>query len=240
MGRRIVPKLDPYVDFSAHLFELDALAKNPEFVASGSPPDHAGDFVPCLSVDKRPLFPLVQPLELEIGCGKGLFLCNASTNHPDRNYLGVEIAKKYARFSAYRLAKLGRSNARVVRGDGVALMRECLPNSCLAAIHVYYPDPWWKARHRKRRVVRAEFATQAHRTLRPGGFLIFWTDVEEYFAEGCQSVREACDWNQLAEPPPRFRTDSADGQTHFDRRMIRNEHDVFRVCFQKPIGDSVR
>ena len=243
MGRRILPKLDPSVDYSTHLSDLDELAK--ELCAPGLSPTFRNDqlvepYAPRRIGDNRPLFVRAQPLELEIGCGKGLFLCNQSAAFPHHKFLGVEIAHKYARFSAYRLAKLGRSNAHLIRGDGLALLRDWLPDCCLVAIHVYFPDPWWKARHRKRRVVSQPLGEQALRTLQPGGWLIFWTDVEEYFDEGCASIRNSGAWRECdTQPPlsalasPDHRLDS-EGRTHFDRRMIRHEHEVFRRWFQKP------
>ncbi|MEJ1741408.1 tRNA (guanosine(46)-N7)-methyltransferase TrmB, partial [Escherichia coli] len=63
------------------------------------------------------------------------------------------------------------------------LVRDLLPDACLAAVHVYFPDPWWKARHRKRRVLSEPFLRQAARALAPGADLHVWTDVEEYFRE---------------------------------------------------------
>ena len=93
-----------------------------------------------------------RPVELEVGSGKGLFLANAATARPDRNFLGVEMARKYAMKAAERLAKNRLDNARMLPGDARAFLHRYVPPASLHAVHIYFPDPWWKKRHRKRRV----------------------------------------------------------------------------------------
>ncbi len=226
MGRRRLPKLDPAVDYSRHLYELDAV--QPGFLAAA-------------------LFDIPQPLEIEIGSGKGLFLLNQSAAQPNHNYVGIEIAKKYARFAAYRLAKFGRNNARVIRGDGLAFCREHVADNSVTAYHVYFPDPWWKDRHRRRRVIQTDFIHSAQRTLVPGGKLIFWTDVEEYYASGCEQIQNesnfAGPFPDIAAAVTNVPADGQDaelasGRTHFDRRMLRNDHEVFRCFFHKPSANA--
>jgi tRNA (guanine-N7-)-methyltransferase len=108
MGRRILPKLDPAINFSRHLSELSELG---------------GDF-------RLPdLFPRRLPTEVEVGSGKGLFLLNQSGCHPERNYLGIEISKKYARYAAYRFAEAERENARMIRGDAQKFFALHLPEN---------------------------------------------------------------------------------------------------------------
>jgi len=121
------------------------------------------------------------PVELEIGSGKGLFLANAATANPGRNFFGIELARKYARRAADRVAKLGLANVRVMPGDALSFMTNFVPPASLAALHVYFPDPWWKARHRKRRVFGEPLVRDAERTLILGSDLRVVTDVEEYY-----------------------------------------------------------
>ena len=121
------------------------------------------------------------PLEVEVGSGKGLFLRTAAEARPEVNFLGIEIARRYAEFAAAALAKRKLTNAVMVHGDALRVFREFLPDASLAAVHVYFPDPWWKKRHKKRRVLQASLLGDIERTLQPGGTLHFWTDVEEYF-----------------------------------------------------------
>ena len=130
------------------------------------------------------------PFEVEVGSGKGLFLQSAATARPDHNFLGIEVAQKYAHHTAARLAKRNLTNAIIVHGDAQRVFRELLPDNSLAAVHVYFPDPWWKKRHRKRRVMNEAFLKDVVRTLVPGGRFHFWTDVEEYFQSGLALVAE--------------------------------------------------
>ncbi len=120
-------------------------------------------------------------VELEIGSGKGLFLANAATAHPERNFFGIEKAKKYARRAADRVAKRSLTNVRVLPGDAKQFMAKHCPARSLDAIHVYFPDPWWKARHKKRRMFAEPLMLDIERTLIPGADLWVATDVNEYY-----------------------------------------------------------
>ncbi len=213
MGRRSLPKIKPDVEFQHLLTELRSL----------TPP-----WTP------NSLFATPGELEIEVGSGKGLFLLNASEGRPQHNFLGVEIAQKYARFAAYRLAQHGRTNAHVLAGDALRLFRELLPDACAAAVHVYFPDPWWKERHHKRRVIQPAFVRDLMRVLRPGGEFHFWTDVESYYEDACAVIREE---NGLRGPYPVPVSPAAhdmDYRTHFERRMRRHDHPVFRSYFVRP------
>jgi len=160
MGRRALRKIDPSIDLSGHLRTFEQLP---------SPWDAAA------------LFGRAAPLEVEVGSGKGLFLRNAAAGRPGTDFLGIEVARKYAWFAAAGLVKAGVKNALVVHGDALRVFQELLPEESLVAVHVYFPDPWWKKRHKRRRVMRDSFLRNVERTLRPGGSLHFWTDVEEYY-----------------------------------------------------------
>lgn len=127
------------------------------------------------------LFGNDHPVVLEIGSGKGLFLANSATRRPDHNFFGVELARKYARLAAERIVKAGLSNVRVWATDAGALMARRVPSASLREVHVYFPDPWWKKRHRKRRVFNETLVASIARTLEPDGELHVATDVEEYF-----------------------------------------------------------
>lgn len=212
MGRRALPKIDPAIDFRQYLSEVDDLPV---------------PFCP------QSLFPQTSDLEIEIGSGKGLFVLNESGKVPERNFLGNEIAKKYCQFAAYRLAKNNRSNAHMLRGDGLKLFRDLLPDQCAVAVHVYFPDPWWKERHRRRRVIQPGFIGDLQRVLVPGGIFHFWTDVEEYFDQAVQLMKEHSDLSGPHIVQETVATHDMDYRTHFERRMRKYDHDVFRSQFKK-------
>jgi len=197
MPRRPPKKLDPSLDLSAHLFVVDDL---PE------------------PLDPATLFARAAPVELEVGSGKGLFLDTASATRADRNFLGIELAAGYARLCAARLARRAATNARIIHGDATRLVRSLLPDACLAAVHVYFPDPWWKARHRKRRVLSATFLEHAGRVLPAGGELHVWTDVEEYFLESLDFARATSLFAEPVSLETRPAEHDLDYHTHFERR----------------------
>ena len=118
-------------------------------------------------------------------------------------------------------------------GDGLKFFREMLPDECAVAVHVYFPDPWWKERHRRRRVMQPGFIADLQRVLLPGGVFHFWTDVEEYFDQTVGLMKEHSDLTgpiHVKETPAEHEMDY---RTHFERRMRKYDHDVFRSQFMK-------
>ena len=128
------------------------------------------------------VFGNTNPVEIEVGFGKGLFLVTAGQERPPVNFFGIEIVRKYQLFTANRLAKRNLRNVRLACADARMLLRDYVPAGSVRAVHVYFPDPWWKKRHHKRRLFTAEFAAACARVLQVGGRLELMTDVEEYFA----------------------------------------------------------
>jgi tRNA (guanine-N7-)-methyltransferase len=213
MGRRSLRKVAPQVPLDRHFRRLNELAPPLELSS-------------LLEGDGE--------LEVEVGTGKGLFLDLASEKWPDRRFLGVEIAPRYARFAASRLAMRERPNAVVVEGDGQRLLREFLPAEAARAVHVYFPDPWWKRRHRKRRVMNGHFLQEVERILRPGGWLYFRTDVEEYFQKALQTVAQHTTLQGPLEGDARPLDELGEYRTHFERRTRLLDLPVFTAEFRRP------
>lgn len=212
MPRRALRKIDPNLDLSRYLLAEEQLP------------------VPW---DSAALFGRVAPLEIEVGSGKGLFLAAAAATDPAADYLGVEIARKFARYSAARLATRELANARLLGGDAQRLLREFLPEASVRAVHVYFPDPWWKARHRRRRVMNPSFARDVQRVLVPGGKLHFWTDVEEYYQTTVEMLAAETSLQgpfPVAEQPAQH---DLDYRTHFERRMRLHGLAVYRAEYRK-------
>jgi tRNA (guanine-N7-)-methyltransferase len=216
------PKKTPQTGTAAS--HLRSLA---ELVRSSPPPDDIA-WLPA-AFDPGALFQQSAPLELEVGCGKGLFLATAAAAHPDRNYLGVELAPGYAELTAARCARLGLNNARVIAGDPTLLIRSLLADNCVHAVHVYFPDPWWKARHRKRRVLCEPFFQQAARILVPDGTVHVWTDVEEYFLEAMTAAASTGLFLAPREVLERSAGNDLDYRTHFERRTRLANKPVWRA-----------
>ena len=163
------------------------------------------------------LFGNANPVELDVGCGRGMFMFNASTTQPERNFLGVELDFKEGRRGAKRLVKRDQPNARVIGGDANYLLDRLIRPASVSAVHVYFPDPWWKRKHRRRRLFTDLFADRVARVLVPGGWLHMWTDVEDYF-EIVQALLEHHPFfDNLPTPAERVATHDLDYQTSFER-----------------------
>lgn len=193
-----------------------------------TPPD------PPAPVDWQAVFGNDHPIELEVGFGKGLFLIHQSEVNPDVNFVGVEIIRKYQLFTANRLARRERRNVRVICDDARSFLRLCVAENSISVLHVYFPDPWWKTRHHKRRVFTPEFAERAWQILIPGGRLSFATDVPAYY-EMVQGVIAAMpSWRHL--PPPETGTPAHDLDylTNFERKFRLQGKPIHRMLLEKP------
>jgi tRNA (guanine-N7-)-methyltransferase len=169
---------------------------------------------------------------VEVGSGKGLFLCRYAKLFPDYEIIGLELAKKYAEMSQAKLEKLGYRHACCLAVDACRWMAE-QPESSFDEVHVYFPDPWWKKRHKKRRVLNEAMVRNIERTLKSGGELHFWTDVLEYFESTLELLSAHTHFigpEFVPESPPE---NDMDYRTHFERRTRLNQLPVYRSLFRK-------
>lgn len=135
--------------------------------------------------------PIEGPIQVEIGSNRGRFLKGMAALHPEHTVLGVEIRRKFAELVAEELAAEGPSNALSLCGDANLALPLLFADGELERLFVLFPDPWWKKRHAKRRILTPEFLLLVARKLRPGGQMIIKTDVEpyaDYVREVVQSV----------------------------------------------------
>ena len=163
----------------------------------------------------RHVFGRTAPVEIEIGCGPGTFLLQAARHAPTRDFLGLERAPRLAMAAEQALAAAGLPNARILRCDARCVVARLIPPRSVAAYHLYFPDPWWKRRHHKRRVYTGAFASAIARTLTTNGRVYVATDVPPLFELIRQRFARA-GLVLLPEPPPSPRTVFA--------RRCREEH----------------
>jgi tRNA (guanine-N7-)-methyltransferase len=134
-------------------------------------------------LDLAQLFSKSQPLEVELGCGDASFLVECARRNPETNFIGVE--RLLGRIS--KLDKKGRrtglTNLRGVRIESSYFLQWLLPPRSVSALHIYFPDPWPKKRHRKNRLINENFPALARAALAPGGKIYLRTDDEDYFAQ---------------------------------------------------------
>jgi len=142
-------------------------------------------------LDLARLFGNRRPVEVEVGSGKGAFLLARASLRPEVNLLGIEWLEGYAAYAADRAYRASLENVRVLCADAAEVFRSALPAGCVSRVHIYFPDPWPKRRHRRRRLVQVPFLSDVRRVLRPGGWVGIVTDHEEYF-EHIRRVLHRC------------------------------------------------
>ncbi|MGC8740367.1 MAG: tRNA (guanosine(46)-N7)-methyltransferase TrmB [Candidatus Sumerlaeaceae bacterium] len=174
------------------------------------------------------------PLELEVGCGRGDFLLAYASRRPGVNFIGVERKLVIARRAASKLGRAGLTNVRIIHGEIGYLVDRYLPMNSLHAIHCYFPDPWPKKRHAKRRLFREGTQELFAKLLQPGGWVHIRTDVPAYFEAIC-ALFDSSPLFQQVEPP----RDLVDCLTGFERRFVAEGKPIYRVSYRRePISQS--
>jgi tRNA (guanine-N7-)-methyltransferase len=184
-------------------------------------------------IDWQQLYGNNNPVEIEVGFGKGLFLTTSGAAHPERNYFGIEIIRKYQLYAATRITRRELKNVRVTCADAKLVMREFVVAETVTTVHVFFPDPWWKKRHKKRLLFTPEFAVLVGTVLKPGGQLHFVTDVQDYFDWVTESLAQNATFEKL--PPPRESTPEheMDYLTNFERKFRQEGRPIYRSMYAK-------
>lgn len=173
------------------------------------------------------------PVEVEVGFGKGLFLLRAGQANPEVNFLGIEVMRKNQLYTATRLEKRNIQNVRLLKADAQIAFRDHVEAESLQAVHVYFPDPWWKKRHHKRRVFTAEFAAECERVLRPGGMLHAATDVGDYFTVIAELLTHCPRLKSLPPPDVNAPQHDLDYLTNFERKFRKQGKPIWRGVWEK-------
>ena len=191
--------------------------------------------VECTGVplDLPALFGNDRPVWLEIGFGNGDALATLAERHPDRNYLGIEVHRPGVGHLLLRLEARALANVRLLRHDAVELLRSALPPASLAGAYLFFPDPWHKRRHHKRRIVQPELVDLLARVMRPGGLFHAATDWEDY-GRHMLAVLEASPAFENAAGPGRFAPRPEERPlTRFEQRGQRLGHGVWDLVFRR-------
>jgi tRNA (guanine-N7-)-methyltransferase len=125
---------------------------------------------------------------------------------------------------------------RLAQGDARLILRDRVPAASLQALHVYFPDPWWKTRHHKRRVFTPEFAAQCERTLRPGGRLHIATDVGDYFQVMTELLARHTGLLPLPQPESGTPAHDLDYLTNFERKFRKQGKPIYRARYERVAG----
>jgi len=171
------------------------------------------------------------PRILEIGFGMGEGLAEIAAAHPENNYLGVEVHTPGVGALLKQLGERGLTNVRVIQHDAVEVLSHMLAPACLSGIHIFFPDPWHKKRHHKRRLIQPPLVQLLASRLQPGGYIHLATDWQDY-AEQMLAVlgAEPLLANTVADYAPRTDTRPL---TKFEQRGIRLGHGVWDLVFRR-------
>ena len=171
-------------------------------------------------VDPRVLFANPErPFELELGSGKGTFLVQEGARRPDTNFIGIEWASPFFRYAADRMRRHHLENTRMIHGDGSEFVTYWCSDSLVTTLHLYFLDPWPKARHHKRRVVQTKTLQHFHRILVPGGLIHLVTDHDDLWQWYEDHVEQSSDLFDVRpfEPPGPAGENEVVG-TNFERK----------------------
>jgi tRNA (guanine-N7-)-methyltransferase len=185
-------------------------------------------------VDFVQIFGREAPLHIEIGSGKGTFLVHQARAEAGVNFVGIEWSRKYYRHAVDRIGRWGLDNVRLVRADAVTFLRDFVHEASVACCHVYFPDPWPKKRHHKRRFLQQANLDIVVSRLVPGGEIRIATDHPEYFAQ-IEEVTAA--YRTKLEPIPFVRPAGAQqGEwtgTNYERKYIKDGRPIFALALRR-------
>ena len=173
------------------------------------------------------LFPLPQPIELEIGCGDGGFLFERAQAHPERNFLGIERLLGRVRKLSKKGLREGLTNLRLLRIEARYVLEYLLPEHAFEALHIYFPDPWPKDRHRRHRLINETFPPLARRILRQKGVIYLRTDDPVYFGQMQETFQDLKDFAVENTPG-----EIASITTEFERQWLDQGRHIHRAAYR--------
>jgi tRNA (guanine-N7-)-methyltransferase len=186
------------------------------------------------AVDFELIFGRAGPVHLEIGSGKGTFLLAQAGCAAEINFLGIEWANKYYRFAVDRIGRWGLANVRIIRTDAAFFLAEHVADSSVDWFHVYFPDPWPKKRHHKRRFISTPNMAQMLRCLKAGGVIQIATDHADYFEQIEEVIKAYSSAFEVIEFTPGAGAESGElTGTNYERKYIKDKRDIHTIAVRK-------
>jgi tRNA (guanine-N7-)-methyltransferase len=173
-------------------------------------------------------------VHIEIGSGKGTFLVNQAAVFPQINFLGIEWANKYYKYAVDRVGRKALGNVRIIRTEAALFIAKHIAGRTVECFHIYFPDPWPKKRHHKRRFICTENITQMIRCLKRNGLINIATDHAEYFKWMQQAFEN---FTRELRPVEFVRPAGANENelagTNYERKYLKEKKEIFTLSFKK-------
>ncbi|MDR3342695.1 MAG: tRNA (guanosine(46)-N7)-methyltransferase TrmB [Treponema sp.] len=168
------------------------------------------------------------PVIIEIGFGMGIATAMIAQDHPDINYLGIEVHRPGIGRLIWEIEKRGLGNIRIIEHDAVEVLEKMIPDRSVQGFHVFFPDPWPKKRHHKRRLMTRPFTDLLARKLRPAGYVYMvtdWADYRDWAIRELSATRDLTNAGFVLPQPWR-------PQTEFERKGLDKHHEIYELYFE--------
>ncbi|OQX15168.1 MAG: tRNA (guanosine(46)-N7)-methyltransferase TrmB [Thiothrix lacustris] len=185
------------------------------------------------ALDIPALFGRVAPVTLEIGFGNGASLAHMAAAAPERDFIGIEVHTPGVGHLLKLIGEQGLQNVRVMNTDAVEILQQRLPAQSLDRVQLFFPDPWHKKKHHKRRIVQLPFVSLLASRLQTGGVFHMATDWEHYAAHMAAVMHTSTDFVNLAPTPPYSPRPDTRPLTKFENRGLKLGHGVWDLLYQK-------
>ena len=185
------------------------------------------------SLDLQSLFEKRAPVIVEIGFGMGAATLELAEKYEDYNFIGIEVHPPGVGKLLDEIERRGIDNIKVIYYDAVSAMEQMIPDDSLEGVHIFFPDPWPKKKHHKRRIIQPEFAGMVARKLRQGGYLYVVTDWEDYawhivnILSGIDCLKNSC---EVFAPSVPWRP-----HTSFEQKGKAKNHLIREILFRKEV-----
>jgi len=176
-------------------------------------------------------------VHIEIGSGKGTYLLNSAKANPGINFLGIEWANKYYRYAVDRMGRWEIKNVRLIRAEAARLIAEYIGDDCVECFHVYFPDPWPKKRHHKRRFFNQANLDQMLRCLVVSGTIRIATDHTEYFEVIAELLKKNNDSLKEIDFFPSAGAEKGEWVgTNFERKYLKQKRNIYTIAVEKTVS----
>ena len=181
------------------------------------------------------LFSNDAPITLEIGFGNGVSLATMAEQSPDKNFVGIEVHRPGVGRLLHLIKEKQLSNLRVMDDDAVEIIKNRIPENSLDRIQLFFPDPWHKKRHNKRRIVQPDFVSLISTRLKKGGVFHMATDWEPYAEHMAEVMEVSLEFKSLSDTPYSPKPDSRP-TTKFENRGLKLGHGVWDLIYEKVLA----